>query len=35
MPTNDMWIAAVVVQHNLVLHSRDRHFDRLAQLPLV
>jgi predicted nucleic acid-binding protein len=35
MPTNDMWIAALVLQHNLVLHSRDRHFDHLAQLALV
>lgn len=32
MPTNDMWIAALVLQHNLALHSRDRHFDRLPQL---
>lgn len=32
IPTNDMWIAALVLQHNLVLHARDRHFDRLPQL---
>jgi tRNA(fMet)-specific endonuclease VapC len=32
IPTNDMWIAALVVQHGLVLHSRDRDFDRLPQL---
>lgn len=32
IPTNDMWIAALVVQHDLVLHSRDRDFDRLPQL---
>jgi tRNA(fMet)-specific endonuclease VapC len=32
MPTNDIWIAALVQQHNLVLHSRDRHFDHLPQL---
>ena len=35
MPTNDMWIAALAVQHNLVLHSRDRHFEHLPQLVLV
>lgn len=35
IPTNDMWIAALVLQHNLVLHARDRHFDRLPQLPRV
>ncbi|MGE5198465.1 MAG: type II toxin-antitoxin system VapC family toxin [Rhodospirillaceae bacterium] len=33
VPTNDMWIAALVLEHNLVLHARDEHFDRLPQLP--
>ena len=32
IPTNDMWVAALVLQHNLVLHARDRHFDSLPQL---
>jgi len=32
IPTNDMWIAALVLQHNLVLHARDRHFDHLPQI---
>ncbi|HEV2718538.1 MAG TPA: type II toxin-antitoxin system VapC family toxin [Thermoanaerobaculia bacterium] len=32
IPTNDIWIAALVVQHDLVLHARDRHFDYLPQL---
>lgn len=32
IPTNDMWIAALVQQHNLLLYSRDRHFDELPQL---
>ena len=31
IPTNDMWLAALVLQHNLVLHARDRHFDQLPQ----
>ena len=35
IPTNDMWLAALVLQHNLVLHARDRHFDHLPQLALV
>jgi predicted nucleic acid-binding protein len=35
IPTNDMWIAALVVQHSLVLCARDRHFDHLPQLPRV
>ena len=33
IPTNDLWIAALAVQHDLVLLSRDRHFDHLPQLP--
>lgn len=32
MPTNDMWIAALVLQHSLVLFARDTHFDVLPQL---
>ncbi len=35
VPTNDLWIAALVSQHNLLLHSRDSHFDHLPQLPRV
>lgn len=32
IPTNALWIAALVLQHNLRLHDRDRHFDHLAQI---
>ncbi len=32
IPTNDLWIAALVQQHNLVLESDDNHFDCLPQL---
>jgi tRNA(fMet)-specific endonuclease VapC len=35
IPTNDMWIAALVLQHDLVLCTRDRHFDHLPQIPRV
>lgn len=35
IPTNDLWIAALVAQHNLVLFSRDVHFDHLPQLSRV
>jgi len=35
IPTNDMWIAALVLQHSLVLCARDAHFDALPQLPRV
>jgi tRNA(fMet)-specific endonuclease VapC len=33
IPTNDMWIAALVLQHSLTLCARDTHFDALPQLP--
>ena len=32
IPTNDLWIAALVLQHRLWLYARDRHFDHLPQL---
>lgn len=32
IPTNDMWIAALVLQHSLTLCDRDAHFDALPQL---
>ncbi len=32
IPTNDIWIAALALQHGLALHSRDTHFDALPQL---
>ena len=35
IPTNDMWIAALVLQHSLVLFARDTHFDALPQLARV
>lgn len=33
IPTNDMWIAALVLQHDLQLYSQDSHFDSLPQIP--
>lgn len=35
IPTNDIWIAALVVQHQLYLFARDGHFDHLPQIPRV
>jgi len=35
IPTNDMWIAALVLQHSLTLYDRDAHFDHIAQLTRV
>ena len=32
IPTNDLWIAALVVQYNLTLYDRDSDFDNLPQL---
>lgn len=35
IPTNDMWISALVVQHGLLLCARDQHFDHLPQIPRI
>jgi len=35
IPANDLWIAALVAQHDLFLCARDEHFDHLPQLPRV
>ena len=35
VPINDMWIAALVLQHSLGLCARDAHFDTLPQLTRV
>ena len=35
IPTNDMWIAALALQHSLTLCDRDAHFDVLPQLARV
>jgi tRNA(fMet)-specific endonuclease VapC len=32
IPTNDLWISALALQHDLVLCARDRHFDYLPQI---
>ena len=32
IPTNDLWIAALILQHSLRLHDRDRHFEHLPQI---
>ena len=32
IPTNHIWIAALVLQHDLALYARDPHFDHLPQL---
>ena len=32
IPTNDLWVAAMVVQHDLILCTSDRHFRQLPQV---
>jgi predicted nucleic acid-binding protein len=32
VPDNDLWIAAMAVENDLALVTRDRHFDKLPQL---
>lgn len=33
IPTNDLWIASLVLQHNLILCTSDVHFGHIPQLP--
>lgn len=35
IPTNDIWIAALAVEHSLVVSTRDSHFDHLPQIPKI
>ena len=32
IPTNDIWIAALAIENNLILYSRDAHFDNIPSL---
>ena len=32
VPDNDLWIAALALEHDLVLITRDQHFQRIPQL---
>lgn len=34
VPDNDLWIAALILEHDLILITRDRHFERIPQLSL-
>jgi tRNA(fMet)-specific endonuclease VapC len=34
VPDNDLWIAALALEHDLTLITRDRHFERIPQLLL-
>lgn len=35
LPENDIWIAALAMQHDMVLVSRDAHFNEIAGLNVV
>lgn len=35
IPTNDLWIASLAIEHRLTLYSRDVHFEHLPQLDLL
>jgi len=35
VPTNDLWIAALVTEHGARLCTRDAHFEKLAQLDVL
>jgi tRNA(fMet)-specific endonuclease VapC len=35
IPENDIWIAAIALQHGLQLAARDPHFDEVAGLDVV
>ncbi|OQX27145.1 MAG: VapC toxin family PIN domain ribonuclease [Desulfobacteraceae bacterium IS3] len=35
IPTNDIWIAAVALQHGLEFFTKDRHFNHISGLTLI
>ena len=34
IPENDLWIAAIAIQHNLILVSRDKHLQEIDDLSI-
>jgi predicted nucleic acid-binding protein len=35
IPTNDLWIAAIALEHGLVVYTRDTHFGKVPGLALL
>ncbi len=35
LPENDIWIAAIALEHDLTLVSRDAHFDEVERIKVV
>ncbi len=33
IPTNDIWIAALALEHGLILYTRDAHFQHIPSVP--
>ena len=33
IPTNDLWIAALALEHHLILYTRDAHFELIPSVP--
>ncbi|HFE66754.1 MAG TPA: PIN domain-containing protein, partial [Chloroflexi bacterium] len=34
IPENDIWIAALAIEHELTLVTRDAHFEEIEQLDI-
>ena len=34
IPTNDIWIAATAIEHNLALVTRDKHFSQIEVIEI-
>jgi predicted nucleic acid-binding protein len=35
IPTNDLWIAALAIEHGLIIYTRDAHFSAVPGLALL
>ena len=35
IPTNDVWVSALAIEHGLPLYTRDRHFDLVGGLAVL
>ena len=35
IPVHDIWIAALALEHSLILYTHDAHFSHLPQIPTV
>jgi tRNA(fMet)-specific endonuclease VapC len=35
IPSNDIWIAALAIQYEMILGTRNKHFGHLPQIPCI